>query len=157
MKFKKVVAKLLMAFVLVSIGFAMGKQTARQSGDEPETQPAPASQPAAGPAKVVVYYMHATFRCPTCNTAEARTEKLIHGRFGRAVLDGRLEWKPTNFQQHEELASRYDVIGTMVVVVRRQGDKDVEYKRLDRVLELASRPEEFDKYVGDAIRACLGE
>ena len=157
MKLKKVVANLLMAFVLVSIGFAMGKQTARQSGDQPDTANAPASQPAPGPHKVVVYYMHATFRCPTCNGAEARTEKLVHGRFGRSVMAGRLEWKPTNFQQNEDLASRYDVIGPMVVVVRRQGDKDVEYKRLERVLELASRPEEFDKYVGDAIRASLGE
>ena len=67
------ITRALVAFVLVSIGFAAGTHVARQAAPSPaplidgDTQ-APASH-------VVVSYMHATFRCSTCNTIEQMTVK----------------------------------------------------------------------------------
>ena len=60
MKANKIIGKVLIAFLLVSIGVAIGKEMAARNAPatvEPVT--------AAGETKVVVYYMHG-IPCITC-------------------------------------------------------------------------------------------
>ena len=153
MKAKKIIGRLLLAFVLVSLGFAAGKEV-EKNRRQAEARPAPTT---AGEDKVIVYYMHATFRCVTCNLVESMGEELVRTEFADLVKSGRVEWKPVNYQENDDLASRYNVGGNMIVVVRFAGGKDVEHRRLDRVMELAGRRDEFLDYVRSAIRACLEE
>ena len=162
---KKLLARLLLAFVLISIGFAIGKEvTLRRvqanrgyaaSADGASADGASAVQPAEQGDRVVVYYMHATIRCVTCNSIEAMAAKLIDTAFADAKQAGKLVWKEVDFQENEDLAKRYDVVSSCVVVVHQRDGKDVAFKRLDDVWLLADKPQEFDEYVAKAILVYL--
>ena len=151
MKAKKIIGRLLLAFVLVSIGFAIGKEVER-SRVATQAQASPAT---VGEDKVIVYYMHATFRCVTCNMVESMGEELVRTEFAEFVRAGQLEWRPVDYQENDELARHYNVGGNMIVVAKFRDGKEVESRRLDRVMELAGRRDEFLDYVRSAIRACL--
>ncbi|MCG3180344.1 MAG: hypothetical protein BIFFINMI_02703 [Phycisphaerae bacterium] len=161
---KKVLSRLLLAFVLVSVGVAIGRTIERnrsagggtvQSAD----QLAPTTQPTAGGGerKVIVYYCHATFRCATCNAIEAMTDELIRTEFADALASGRLEWKPVDYLQDERLAAHYSVGGNMIVVARFRDGREVGARRLDRVMELANDRAKFLDYLHPAIAESLKE
>lgn len=158
---KKVISNLLLAFVLVSVGYAVGKEVTLRAvrkataAGPPATAPADgaAHRPAAGADKVVVYYMHQTFRCVTCNQIEAMTADLVRTDFAAEVAAGRVELRKANFQQDEALARRFDVASSSVVVVKVRGGREAEHRTLDKVWELAGDRDAFAAYVGGAIRA----
>jgi hypothetical protein len=149
MNIRRLVARLLLAFVLVSIGVAIGKEMSAGRGSADSVGPGLADD------RVVVYYMHAAARCAACNAVEAMARELIASRFSDAVRAGRLEWRSVNYEQNEPLARRYDVAGSEIVIVCLVGNKEVSHVRLNRVLEFAGKPDEFRQYVQPAIRKCL--
>jgi len=154
MKSKKIIGRLLLGFVLISIGFAIGKETTRARMLAEAGSPAPPV--AIGKDKVVVYYMHATFRCVTCNLVESMGQELVSTQFADAVQAGRLEWREVNFQKNEQLAAKYKVGGNMIIVAKFQGGKEVAHKRLDRVMELANKRDEYMSYVRQGVSEMLG-
>jgi len=153
----KIIRNTLTAFVFVTIGFALGKEmtlrSVRHSAPDTAFQSALSEKGQAN--RVMVYYLHATFRCVTCNTIEKMTAELLKNQFGDAMKSGVIEWKEADFQKEEKLAKRYAVISSCVVVVNIRDEKEVDFKRLDEVWTLISNREAFDKYVGDAIRGYL--
>jgi len=153
---KRIVARVLIVFVLISIGFALGKETARRS-EAPGGGLTPMADASTQPAsdKVTVYYMHSTIRCVTCNRIEAYTDSLLKEQFAAPLGDGRLEWKSVNFQEDETLAKRYDVGVSCIVLVRRRAGSDVAHRRLDEVWTKIGDEDEFTRYVGDAVREFL--
>jgi hypothetical protein len=153
MKAKKIIGKLLLGFVLISIGFAIGKETTRSRMSAQAEAAGPIAAP--GQDKVVVYYMHATFRCVTCNLVESMGAELVRTEFADAVKAGRLEWREVNFQKNEQLAVRYKVGGNMIIVAKFQDGKEVAHKRLDRVMELANKRNEYMSYVRGGIDEML--
>jgi len=153
MKTKKIIGKLLLGFVLISIGFAIGKETTRARMVAQAEATAPIAAP--GKDKVIVYYMHATFRCVTCNLVESLGEELVRTEFADAVKAGGLEWRDVNFQQNEQLAVRYKVGGNMIIVAKFRDGKEVAHKRLDRVMELANKRNEYMSYVRGAVDEML--
>ena len=153
MKAKKIIGKLLLGFVLISIGFAIGKETTRNRMVAQAEAAAPIAAP--GQDKVIVYYMHATFRCVTCNLVESMGEELVRTEFADAVKAGRLEWRDVNFQQNEQLAVRYKIGGNMIIVAKFQDGKEVAHKRLDHVMELANKRNEYMNYVRGGINEML--
>jgi len=154
MKAKKIIGKLLLAFVLVSVGFAIGKQV--EKGRAAALAETAGPTVAAGEDKVIVYYMHASFRCVTCNMVEAMGEELVRTEFGDAVKAGGIEWKAVNYQENDQLATHYNVGGNMIIVAKFRDGKEVQSRRLDRVIELANNRDEFMTYVRGAIQELLG-
>ena len=154
MKTKKIIGKLLLAFVLISIGFAIGKETTRSQ----MLAQAEAAGPIVAPGQdiIVVYYMHASFRCVTCNMVESMGEELVRTEFADAVKAGEIEWKAVNYQENDILANRYKVGGNMIIVAKFRDGKEVESRRLDRVMEFANNRSEFMTYVRSAIEELLG-
>ena len=150
---RKIIGRLLLAFVLVSVGYAIGRETAKVPAAPLPADPARA----AGGSKVVVYYLHSTFRCETCNRIESTTDELIRTEFADAVKAGRLEWKPVDYLQNGELAERYNVGGNLIVVARFKDGREVGARRLDRVMELANNRDAFIEYVRQAIEESLKE
>ena len=152
-KAKNITRSALLAFVLVSIGFALGKEvTARRQ--TPATGPE-SPVPVATSDKVVVYYLHTTFRCVTCNTIEKMAKAVVENDFRELHAAGRIAWQEANFQEREDLATKYDVASSTVVVVRIRGGKEVAFQRLDEVWTLVDKPDAFATYVGDAVREYL--
>jgi hypothetical protein len=164
-KAKNITRSVLLAFVLISIGFALGKEvTARRQTltSNAVRQAATAGTESSAPEtmgddKVVVYYLHTTFRCVTCNEIERLTKALVETEFADELTAGKLEWREANFQQDESLAKRYEVVSSCVVVANMQGGKEREFQRLDDVWTRYQDPADFNEYVGTAIRKYLKE
>lgn len=162
---RKWIARLLLAFVLVSVGFAIGRETAPTPDaltPEAVSSTAPgevaSSAPVASQADtVMVYYLHSTFRCPTCESIESTTGRLIREEFATALESGRLQWKTVDYLKNDALAERYDVRRPMAVVARFRGGREVSAVRLDRVMELAQDREALQQYVREAIAVALKE
>ena len=154
---RKIIGRLLLAFVLVSVGYAIGRETAPTPASAPLPLAVAESPGAAGESRVVVYYLHSTFRCMTCNLIESTTEELIRTEFAEAVKAGRLEWKPVDYLQNEFLADRYNVSGNLIVVARFKDGREAAARRLERVMELVHDREAFLRYVRQAIEESLKE
>ena len=151
MKAKAIIGKLLVGFLLVSIGVAIGKEMGVRT--------VPASvEPAIAPGetKVVVYYMHG-FPCVTCTFIETTTKDIVRDDFAQAVEAGTMGFISLNYLEPENaaLAEKYSVGSNMVIAVRFEDGKEVSRVRLDQVMELASNAERLKDYIRRGIRTAL--
>jgi hypothetical protein len=151
-KTKILVARGLLCFVLISIGYALGKEVTlrRMRTEHPADAPATSQD-----EQVVVYYMYPAIRCVTCNQIEAAARKVVHEDFADALKAGRLNWQEVNISENDALAKRYNVASSVVVVVRRQGGADVDFNRLDEVWTLAEKPDKLAAHIREAVEAAL--
>ncbi len=158
-KSKRIVRRCLLAFVLLTVGFALGKEYGQRKANRRlgATAVEPVSATADRDRKVLVYYAHATFRCVTCNKIESLTRQLLETRFGVELDSGRIEWREVDFQEDEDFARRYEIVSSCVVVARDRGEEDRDFQRLDKVWTLIDDPPGFEKYVAGAIRLYLDE
>jgi hypothetical protein len=151
MNAKTIIGKLLTAFLLVSVGVAIGKEMAARNAPalaEPETAP--------GETKVVVYYMHG-IPCVTCTFIETAAEKVVREEFAEAVEAGTMEFVSLNYLEpaNAALADKYNVGSNMVIAVRFENGKEAARVRLDEVMELASDAEELKNYIRAGVRSAL--
>jgi hypothetical protein len=152
-KFQSFAKNLLLAFVLISVGFALGKEaTVRRTGGGAGAA-APVTATAAD--QVVLSYLHTTFRCVTCNEIERLARELVETEFAEELASGRIAWREANFQQEPALAKRYEVVSSCVVVANFKGGEESGYQRLDEVWTMYQSPADFNLYVGTAIRQYL--
>jgi len=152
---KVILGRVLIGFVLISIGFALGREVTRRSGGPGGDQASTPAAPGGGRDKVTVYYMHSTIRCVTCNAIEARADSILKEQFAAQLGDGSLEWRSVDFQQEEDLARRYDVGVSCLVLVRWRGGSEEAHRRLDEVWAKIGDEDEFARYVSDAVREFL--
>lgn len=152
----KLATRTLLAFVLISIGFAWGKHVGmRQAVAD---SPAPAFSPAStAGTQAVVYYLHGTIRCVTCNQIEKQARQTVESGFASELAARKMVWREVDFDKDPTLAKRYDVSASTVVVVRFDNGKETGYQRLDKVWPLVDKPEEFRAYLTTAIRGLLAE
>jgi len=157
-RIQHVIKNSLLAFVLISIGFVLGKHSAQRGArptDEAVKSLGSSADAAELDVRVRVYYLHSTFRCVTCNTIEKMTRDLLDQQFSEALADGRIEWREVDFQENEALAKQFDVIASCVVVAKVRGDTVEAYKRLDETWTLMKDSARFNAYVGEAIQGYL--
>lgn len=159
MKLQKVVSQLLLIFVFISIGFALGRETNRRSVNKTnnETSTSVTTTNPSQENKVVVYYFYGAIRCTTCNKIEATAKEVVEKQFAHELNDGRLEWKAMNFQEHEDLAQRYNIASSSLVIVQKQGNKDGKFENLEEVWTLVDDKPAFVAYVQKAIKSALEE
>jgi len=150
MKLKALIRNLLLAFVLVSIGFALGKESAqrRAGGSSPVA--------ASGEDKLVVYYLRSTFRCVTCNMVESQTGDLLYAEHTDELADGRMEYHVVDFLENRELAARYNVSGNIIVIARIEAGEEVKTVRLDQVLDRVMDADAFADYLRNGIAEAKG-
>jgi hypothetical protein len=147
-KLQKTLTNILLAFALISFGFMLGKHSQPPGAVESEKQSLIDEQ-------VVVYYLHATFRCVTCNTIEEMTKALLKKSYSKEMTEGRLVWKEVNFQQDEALARQFEVSASCVVVAHLKNNTVTSYRRLDEVWTWMADPEVFNKNISDVIESYL--
>ena len=140
MNIKRLITHILVSFALISIGFALGKETTRRTIPAGEAAAPAAPIPAAAPAPtggddhVIVYYMHRTIRCVTCVDLENSIHDILYADFADALGEGRMEWRTADYEVDESLAKRYDVgFGCVVVVKVKDDGREAEFKRLDDI------------------------
>ncbi|MBN1865499.1 MAG: hypothetical protein JW808_11415 [Victivallales bacterium] len=156
---RKTITGALLALVFVSVGFSLGKNAALRSFAKSSPALAPTSGVLAAEKNefVAVYYMHATFRCVTCNEIERLARKLVETEFKEELESGKLVFAEVNFQRDTGLAKRYRVAAGGVVVALIKDGKDVRFDMLNDVWTLYSDPAKFDEYLAGTIRRYLAK
>ncbi|MBN2781465.1 MAG: hypothetical protein JXR21_05835 [Candidatus Marinimicrobia bacterium] len=138
-KMKSLLRNILLGFVLISIGFLLGKYYVKgQNG--------PAGRPASG-KYVAVYYMHSTFRCETCNRIEAMTKNLLDREYSAFLNEGSMLWDEIDFMKNTALAEQFEIAASCVVVADIRDGSVLRYRRLDEVWTLTADPPVFDAYL----------
>lgn len=149
---KVAVKGVLLVFVLVSVGFALGKEFTLRSVRSAQ---AGGNAPAIAGDKVLVYYVHGTIRCITCNNIEKLAHEIVQKDFASDLQAGRIEWRMANFQTDEDLARRYDIVSSTVVLVKVSQGREVQSRKLNDVWILVDDPPAFNAYVTSEIKKLL--
>ncbi|MCX5685441.1 MAG: nitrophenyl compound nitroreductase subunit ArsF family protein, partial [Planctomycetota bacterium] len=141
---KAIISKLLIAFVLVTIGFALGRETGRTS-----PVPSDSAAPPAGPAvghKVIAYYFYTNVRCATCRKIEAYTQEAVTG-LAAATKDVAVEWRAVNTDDaaNEHFKADYSLVAKSVIVADWHDGKQTQWKNLDKIWELVDDQAAFQK------------
>jgi hypothetical protein len=159
MNAKKLVTTLLLLFVAVSAGTIAVKEWSTQTATPASVSvnaPVPAavsSTPAtsekASQAKVVAYYFHGNMRCRTCKAIEALTREAIETGFADDIKNGRVALEVVNIEEagNEHYVQDYQMTLRSVVLVRYEGSKQGDWKRLDEVWKLVGNRDEFIRLV----------
>lgn len=150
--YKEHLTKILLVFVIFSIGFAFGKHSVTGRKDSPDQGKAVNQLSSPDESLVRLYYMHAMFRCVTCNSIEEQARKLTEKEFSAELANKKLEWVEVNFQQDKAMAEKFDVVASCVVVAVVKSGQIESSERLDQVWTLLEKPEEFNSYIRSAIK-----
>jgi len=149
----------LMALALLTIGHsaALGAPPQRVS-KATVTKPTPTVvTPSVRPHRVIAYYFHTTYRCPSCKAIEAYSHDAIQSAFADQLKDGRLVWKVVNIETegNEHFAKDYRLYTKSLILVNENRGKPAEWKNLEKVWELLRDKEAFFRYVQNETRSYL--
>ncbi len=149
----------LLVFALGSLVILLVKETspwARTSGAGAQAPTAKAN-PAGESRKVIAYYFHTNYRCPTCQRIEAYSREAINFGFDAELKAGRLELRVVNYElpENQHFAQDYKLFTKSLVLVRIQDGQQVGWTNLERIWELNSDYDAFMRYVQGEIRKYL--
>ncbi len=155
-KIKRNFARILIAFAIFSIGFALGKNSAVVKNNRIQT--ATNKMQTTAKNEVIVYYLHSTFRCKTCNSIEKMTTELLTKKYQKKLDNKKILFQRVNYQKDLNLAKKFAVIASCVVVAKVNNNGEItDFKRLDEVWTLMNKPQEFDNYIANAINSYFSE
>lgn len=102
-----------------------------------------------GNSKVIVYYLHNTFRCPSCHKIENYTKEAINTNFVDKLKAGTLEFKVINFDEkaNKHYVEDYQLYTKSVVLSKVKNGKQVEWKNLDKIWTLLGDKAKFQQYM----------
>lgn len=99
--------------------------------------------------KVVAYYFHGTFRCPTCHKLETYSQEAIETNFKDALASGKLEFKVVNIEEkgNEHYGSDYQFYTKSLILSLVKNGKQIKWKNLDKIWEYVGNKQQFLDYV----------
>lgn len=105
------------------------------------------------PAKVIAYYFHGSFRCPTCINMEKYLREAIDSNFKDALASSRLEFKAVNVEDrgNEHFVDEYKLYTKTLILSLVKDGKEVKSKNLDKIWEYARNRQKFIDYVTSEI------
>lgn len=155
---RKTISRLLIGFVLLSLGYlAFRSVRAPQSRLPPTSLQAAPGQRIEDGSKIIAYYFHVNVRCTTCRAIEAYSKEVIHGRFAKEIAEGRIEWRLVNLQNPENrhFIQDYQLFTKSLVLVLNKGGQQKEYKVLNDTWELVGDKTAMQGYVEKEVREYL--
>jgi len=165
----KILTILLLTFVAASVGYLVVNNLFLGPSAEnvAETIPDPSIQKTAlqddsaaeknADSKIIAQYFHGTSRCRTCMAIEAMTREALVSGFPEDLKTSRLELISTNLDEPGNLhfVEDYQLTSRTVVIARFLDGKQVDWKRLDHVWELAGNRPAFIDYIQSETKAFL--
>ena len=105
-------------------------------------------------ARIIVYYFHGTYRCPSCTKIEKWSYEAIKHSFLKALKEGRLLWKPVNVDKPENrhFVKEYSLFTKSLIITEVKGEKQTKWKNLDKVWRLLGDQEKFSAYVTQEVK-----
>jgi len=143
--FNKILGYLLLAFVIFSIGYAVGKEVGSRSSSIGEKVTRNEN------TTIFVYYLRSSYRCWQCNMIEVYTEELLNSEYSQQIESGLLEWQVVDYLKNREKALHYNISANTVIVSRYEDGQEVSYDRLDDVMRKVLNHDEFTDYVREAV------
>lgn len=124
---------LLLPALLAACGWTGGSAEAREkSGTENAVENISENTPESDAATpggelrdgVEVLSFHARKRCPTCRAIEQLTREVVAGEFAAQLADGSLRLHVAEISEEPELAERYRVTWSSLLVCRRSNGQE---------------------------------
>ncbi|HNX90963.1 MAG TPA: nitrophenyl compound nitroreductase subunit ArsF family protein [Candidatus Omnitrophota bacterium] len=118
-----------------------------------------ADAPASGTAKVIAYYFHGSFRCPTCKKLESYAKAAINDNFKNEIASGKLEFKEINVEEKENdhFIGEYQLYTKTLILSLEKDGKETKWKNLDRIWDLVGNKKEYMEYVKNGVDDFLKE
>lgn len=171
MKIRTIVTAVLLLFVATSVVYlvAAGRRT-RDVKTEPRDDPAAASSAVdktpvrpgekqdSAAHRVVAFYFHGNYRCPTCRAIEANTEEALKNGFPDELQAGKLIWMVVNIEEpgNEHYVDDYQLSTRSVVLVEMENGTEKRWRNLDKVWQLVHGDKDaFASYISENTRAFL--
>lgn len=125
----------------------------KEAGDAPKA----AADPNAAPDKIVVYYFHATRRCPTCLGIQDNIEQTINEKFAGEIAGGKLAFEELNFEEdaNKRFVDEYQLSFSTMIVAAQANGKTVKWENAEEVWEHAHNAPALKAYVEKMIRTYL--
>jgi len=113
----------------------------------------------ASSGKVMVYYFHGSFRCPTCHKLEQYSKEAIETNFKDALASGKLEFKVINVEDkgNEHFNKDYQLYTKSLILSLVKDGKETKWVNLDKIWEYVGTEEIFIDYVKSGIADFLKE
>lgn len=107
--------------------------------------------------KLVVYYLHGTFRCPSCNKIENLTKAAVEQGFADQIKKGRVEMKVLNVEEsgNEHFVEDYKLYTKSVILSDLRDGKEAKWKNLDQIWTLLGSDEKFIEYIQKEVKTYL--
>jgi len=137
--------RILMSFVLITVGFSLGRQTA------PVSAPAPTEHAGAVENQLIVYAAHMTFRCFECTQIESLARELLDTEFPDYLADGRIQIVAVDYMKDEPFAHKYDIASSTLVLSRMEDGQETHFERMDEVWSHVRHRDAYMEFVRNAI------
>jgi len=110
-------------------------------------------------SKLVAYYLHGTYRCPTCQSIERQAKETIEAVFSGELKSGKMEFQSLNFEvsPNEHFGTDYQLMTRSLVLSLRKNGKEVKWKNLPEIWSTVHTPDKFREYVSGEVKALLKE
>ena len=107
--------------------------------------------------KVIVYYFHGTYRCPSCTKIEKWSYEAIKDFFPKELKENRLLWKPVNVEKPENrhFIKEYSLVTKSLIITRVKGEKQTQWENLDKVWRFLGDQEKFFAYVTQKVKSYM--
>lgn len=143
----QVLRGLLLTLVAVSLGaWAYRTSTSREPESSQVLAGAPPGLPTDG---LVVVNFHGATRCRSCRVIGEQSRLTVESGRREGWLPQSAEWRALDFDEpsNQHFINRYQLVSSAVVVLRREGGRDIEWKRLDEVWDHAFNPAAMSDYL----------
>jgi len=110
-------------------------------------------------SRVVAYYFHGNFRCPTCHAMEQYSKEAIENNFKEALSSGKLEFKVINTDErgNEHYVNDYQLYTKSLVLSLVKDGKETKSKNLTKIWEYVRNKQKFFDYVTEEVNNFLEE
>ncbi len=122
----------------------------------------PALSPAGEPARlqarrIIVYYFHGDYRCPTCLKLEKLSREAVEENFKKELSSGLLKYMSVNVDRPENrhFVDDFGLFTKSLVVVEEDGGKVKRYKNLQKIWVLVRDEAAFKNYVKDEVKGFI--
>ena len=107
--------------------------------------------------KVIAYYFHGSFRCPTCRNLEGYAKEAIESNFRKELDEGSLIFKAVNIEDkgNEHFVNGYRLYAKSLVLSLIKDDKEVKYKNLDKIWEYVRDKAKYMNYIKNEVNNFL--
>ncbi len=117
----------------------------------------PAFGQEAPKSKVVAYYFHGDFRCPTCYRLEQYSKEAIDTHFKDALSSGKLEFKTVSVDEkaNRHFVGDYQLYTKSLVLSLVKDGKEIKSKNLIKIWEYVGNKQRFFEYVTSEVQDFL--